>query len=266
MPTGRIFTLQGPNGPMAYREDAGGRIIALGPAEKIDPTNRRVAPVAPQRRDILTTSPDDEEPSGDETSTEPSSSREFAGNYKTLCVRTCDGFYFPISYAVSRNQFRSDADACRARCPQAETRLFVVKGGATDDGEQSYAADTGEAYSKLPNALRYRREVVNGCTCGAADPSLLPMTEINPDVAPDVARKATATSPTLPRPKSRPQGGEDPETLANADAGFVPQVILPAAASPRAEAAAGPSASNAPKSANAPKSIRIVGPKFYADR
>ena len=25
--------------------------------------------------------------------------------YRTLCVRMCDGFYFPISYATSSSQF-----------------------------------------------------------------------------------------------------------------------------------------------------------------
>lgn len=270
MPNGRIFVLPSPNGPMAYREDAGGRVTLLGPADRIDPAYRRAQP-RPQQRGTISVSPDDDEdqPADDGPRSDEPTSRDFAGNYKTLCVRTCDGFYFPISYSVNRNQFQTDADVCHARCPQAETRLFVVKSGASDDGEQSYAADNGQPYSKLPNALRYRREVVPSCTCGALDPSLMPTTGLNPDdVAADAANKKKAAAQSeLPQPKSKPVGGEDPETLANAAIGFVPQVIQPltAAATPAADTAN--AATPADASATDPnRHVRIVGPKFYADR
>ena len=39
--------------------------------------------------------------------------------YRTLCVRSCDGFYFPISSVASRSRFGLDADLCRASCPNA---------------------------------------------------------------------------------------------------------------------------------------------------
>lgn len=272
LPNGRIFVLPSPNGPMAYREDPGGRVTLLGPADRVDPAYRRAQ--RPQQRGTITVSPDDDEdqPADDETRSDEPTSRDFSGSYKTLCVRTCDGFYFPISYSVNRNQFQTDADVCHARCPQAETRLFVVKAGATDDGEQSYAADNGQPYSKLPNALRYRREVVQGCTCGALDPSLMPSTGLNPDdVAADAAnKKKAAAESAFPQPKAKPTGGEDPETLANAAIGFVPQVIQPpnAAATPAADtanAAATPGAADA-SAPDAKRPVRIVGPKFYADR
>lgn len=273
LPNGRIFVLPSPNGPMAYREDPGGRVTLLGPADRIDPAYRRAQ--RPQQRGTISVSPDDDDedqPADDETRGDETPSHDFSGSYKTLCVRTCDGFYFPISYSVNRNQFQTDADVCHARCPQAETRLFVVRSGATDDGEQSYAADNGQPYSKLPNALRYRREVVQGCTCGALDPSLMPTTGLNPDdVAADAANKKKAAAQSeLPQPKAKPTGGEDPETLANAAIGFVPQVIQPvtAAAVPAADPA-NPTATPGTGDASTPdpkRTVRIVGPKFYADR
>lgn len=270
---GRVFVLPSPNGPMAYREDAGGRVTLLGPADRVDPAYRRPTQ-RPQQRGTITVSPDDDDdqPADDDMRSDEPAPRDFAGSYKTLCVRTCDGFYFPISYSVNRNQFQTDADVCHARCPQAETRLFVVKSGASDDGEQSYAADNGQPYSKLPNALRYRREVVQGCTCGALDPSLMPTTGLNPDdVAADAANKKKAAAESeLPLPKSKPVGGEDPETLANAAIGFVPQVIQPVtSATTRGADPANPEATQVsadPNTADPKRPVRIVGPKFYADR
>src|SRR5438067_5887159 len=36
-----------------------------------------------------------------------------AGGYKTLCVRTCDGYYFRLGYGVSSDRFQADAQACQ---------------------------------------------------------------------------------------------------------------------------------------------------------
>jgi hypothetical protein len=46
------------------------------------------------------------------------------GTYRTLCVRLCDGFYFPISYSTLRERFVADAKQCEQRCP-SRSRLFV---------------------------------------------------------------------------------------------------------------------------------------------
>lgn len=269
-PGGRIFTLQGPNGPIAYREDPGGRVVALGPAQRFDPAYGRTSPALRGNSSPILRTPSDEEDDPRDDNSAPDQetpSRDFSGSYKTLCVRTCDGFYFPISYSASRSQFASDADACHARCPDAETRLYVVKPNADDDGEQSTAADTGEPYSKLPNALRYRREVVNGCTCGHADPSLAPLMSLQDEAAKAAASQRLAASGTtsdLPVPAARPRKDEDPETLANAAVDFVPEVIAPVTASAApASALPGTTATSAPA---AKKPIRIIGPKFYADR
>jgi hypothetical protein len=37
--------------------------------------------------------------------------------YRTLCVRLCDGFYFPISFATPRSKFGDDAERCERQCP-----------------------------------------------------------------------------------------------------------------------------------------------------
>ena len=79
---------------------------------------------------------------------------------QAYCVRTCDGRYFPI--AASDNASR--AETCNSFCPASETR--VVYGGNID----SATTENGKAYSELPNAFRYRSEIVAGCTCNGKDP------------------------------------------------------------------------------------------------
>src|SRR5512142_615445 len=81
------------------------------------------------------------------------------GGSQAFCVRTCDGRYFPIS--SSGNQSR--AASCNSFCPAGETK--VVYGRDID----SAVTEDGKPYSELPNAFRYRDELVAGCTCNGKD-------------------------------------------------------------------------------------------------
>ncbi|HUJ36520.1 MAG TPA: DUF2865 domain-containing protein [Hyphomicrobium sp.] len=91
--------------------------------------------------------------------------QEDYGSYRTLCVRLCDGFYFPISDGVRRERLNSDAHQCAQRC-DGEARLFYYP---TAGGSVETMVDlTGRRYADLPNAFRYRKSLVNGCACKPA--------------------------------------------------------------------------------------------------
>lgn len=82
--------------------------------------------------------------------------------YRTLCVRTCDGYYFPISYSTTRSGLARDAQQCEARCG-APAKLFYHRNPGAD---VEHMVDlNGARYSSLENAFRYRREVVDSCRC-----------------------------------------------------------------------------------------------------
>jgi len=81
------------------------------------------------------------------------------GGSQAFCVRTCDGRYFPISASDSQSR----AASCNSFCPASETK--VVYGGNIDNA----ATEGGKPYSELPNAFRYRNEIVAGCTCNGKD-------------------------------------------------------------------------------------------------
>lgn len=84
--------------------------------------------------------------------------------YRTICVRSCDGFYFPISSVASRARFGLDADLCRASCPNAEVSLYVVAVG--QDPETATTVDGGATYGQLPNAYKYRQSKPDpSCAC-----------------------------------------------------------------------------------------------------
>jgi Protein of unknown function (DUF2865) len=83
----------------------------------------------------------------------------YSGGSHAFCVRTCDGRYFPIT--ASDGQSR--AASCNSFCPAGETKVFY--GGSIDRA----VTEDGKSYSELPNALRYRNEIVAGCTCNGKD-------------------------------------------------------------------------------------------------
>lgn len=71
------------------------------------------------------------------------------------CVRTCDGYHFPVHASGSLGT----AQICRAFCPATETRVYA--GGKID---YAVTAD-GTRYDDLDNAFLYREKLVDGCTC-----------------------------------------------------------------------------------------------------
>jgi hypothetical protein len=81
------------------------------------------------------------------------------GASQAFCLRTCDGRYFPISSAGNQSRVAS----CNSFCPASETK--VVYGSNID----SAVTEDGKPYSELPNAFRYRDELVAGCTCNGKD-------------------------------------------------------------------------------------------------
>jgi len=82
-----------------------------------------------------------------------------AGSRQAFCVRTCDGRYFPL--ATPEGQSR--ATSCNELCPASETKVFY--GSSIDHA----AGENGKSYTSLPNAFRYRSEIVSGCTCNGKD-------------------------------------------------------------------------------------------------
>jgi hypothetical protein len=84
------------------------------------------------------------------------------GTYRTVCVRLCDGFFFPISFATTPDRFGADEAACNARCASG-ARLYVYP---NPGGEPEDMRDVrGQPYTALKNAFLFRTEYVEACTC-----------------------------------------------------------------------------------------------------
>ena len=86
-----------------------------------------------------------------------------SGTYRTVCVRTCDGYYFPISYSTVPTRFPDDQRSCQRLCPAAEAVLYSYRNPGEDIGQA--VSINGQPYTELPNAFRYRKDFSAACSC-----------------------------------------------------------------------------------------------------
>jgi hypothetical protein len=209
---------------------------------------------------------------GPEVGTMPNPDLPQSSTYRTLCVRTCDGFYFPISFATVPSRFRDDERACQRMCPAGDVMLFAHR----NPGEDVSRAVTisGKPYTELPNAFRFRQEFNPACTCKGAGQSwaeALGGTDVTIERGDIVVTDETAKA--MAQPKSEP-GKPSKQETRKGKADSKPTAEIQAPAEPPAAAvnqpapvapAGDPATSVAPAgdAAADKRPIRQVGPQFY---
>lgn len=108
-------------------------------------------------------------PQYDQTGIPPQPGVSGEAGLRTLCVKTCDGSFFPIASNASPLDFRGQAEQCRSMCPGTETELYYH---SMTDQETSdmVSAETGKPYKELPTAFAYRNASTRapGCSCNMA--------------------------------------------------------------------------------------------------
>jgi hypothetical protein len=84
-----------------------------------------------------------------------------SSSYRTLCVRTCDGYYFPISFATGRNRFKTDDAVCQSLYPPGNAALFVHR--TTGEDATQMISLAGQPYANQPFAFLYRQTYDQNC-------------------------------------------------------------------------------------------------------
>src|SRR5690606_734638 len=173
---------------------------------------------------------------------------QLTGRYRTMCVRSCDGYYFPISNSVPQSGFARDQQACEAMCPGTRMELHYHRLQG-EESEDMVSAITGLPYREMENAFLYRKQnasAVSGCGCGAgtATTAARGFEVIGGDygrgTAADAAPSEEAPLPAIPQPAARPDPAEDPETLASREGGLDADALKRIATPPRRGTSAPP--------------------------
>ncbi|TGQ47943.1 MULTISPECIES: DUF2865 domain-containing protein [unclassified Mesorhizobium] len=176
--------------------------------------------------------------------------------FRTVCVRTCDGYFFPMSNAATLGDFERDQKNCESSCPATEMQVFYTR-GMDDDSASMTSSVTGRPYGELPTAYLYKRFDMSrppACGCNAA--RNFEIIAGNPP-SPERSQPDTQTTPFTPVPVAKPDPGADPETLANSEGWLDREAIKRLATKPV----------TSPVSALPPeqRKVRVVGPTFLPD-
>lgn len=87
------------------------------------------------------------------------------GGYRTMCVRLCDGYYWPIRSSASESQFNADAKLCAKSC-DCEAKLFYLPRSSSDISQMTDLS--GKSYGSLETAFKYRKTLTKSCACKPA--------------------------------------------------------------------------------------------------
>ena len=176
-----------------------------------------------------------------------------SGTYRTVCVRTCDGGYFPISFATVPGRFPDDEKACKALCPATEANLYAYRNPGEDMNQA--VSISGQPYASSPNAFRFRQEFNPSCSCKAAGQTWSDALKSIDDKAAAEQQGDIIVTEENAKKMSRPQQAKAPPAKKGSAA---------TAADPAAPAQ--PNTPAAPSDASSDKTIRTVGPTFIPAR
>jgi hypothetical protein len=173
-----------------------------------------------------------------------------SGTFRTVCVRTCDGAYFPVSFATVQARFQDDEKTCKALCPAAEATLFAYRNPGEDINQA--VSLNGQPYSSLPNAFKFRTEFNASCACKAAGQTWSEaLKSVDDKAAVEQQGDIIVTEESAKRMQQRAQPKAPPAAKkGTAPAGTAAE---PPPAAPPAEATA---------TSDKNKSIRTVGPTY----
>jgi hypothetical protein len=183
-----------------------------------------------------------------------------SGTFRTVCVRTCDGGYFPISFATVPGRFPDDEKTCKALCPATEASLYAYRNPGEDINQA--VSINGQPYSASPNAFRFRSEFNPSCACKAAGQTWSDALKSVDDKAAAEQQGDIIVTEESAKKMSRPlPAAKGPPTTGKKGAPSTAAAGTPPA--PAADASPPPSVSTG---AAGDKPIRSVGPTFIPAR
>jgi hypothetical protein len=138
--------------------------------------------------------------------------------FRTICVRACDGYYFPISFSTTPARFDTDQRTCEAQCPGA-TLYYHENPGAPVETAVSIG---GRPYTNLENAFAYRNAYYPQCGCQPATTVVAVEDPLFTPIGAETVDRIAAVVAAIPLPQRRPEPTEDPETIANRFGHFTP--------------------------------------------
>jgi Protein of unknown function (DUF2865) len=192
------------------------------------------------------------------TNTPPPADAALVNTYRTVCVRTCDGYYFPISYSTVPSKFADDEKACHAMCPATEAVLYSHRNPGEDISQA--VSNNGRSYTELPTAFAYRKALNPSCSCRAPGQTWAEALKQFEDTT--VERGDIVVNEERARLLSQPQTDAQGKPIKPSAASKAIPAAMPAGAAPPGMATQEKAAESEPGK----RQVRMVGPKFLPEQ
>jgi len=168
-----------------------------------------------------------------ERTVDPNIGEARAGS-KAVCVRACDGAFFPVSYSAGSGRLDDLEEMCHALCPNADVSLYTYP--ASGEIEQAVSI-SGARYIDSPNALQYRKTFDSSCSCrrrGQSWAEALANAEIKlgrEDKTDIIVTPEKAAELSRPKPDPKVEAKSDPKAKSTKPIAAPTPVPAPAAPS-----------------------------------
>lgn len=182
--------------------------------------------------------------------------------YRTVCVRTCDGYFFPISFSTSQDRFRDDEATCQRMCPASEVQLYSHRNPGEDMRQAVSTNGDRRLYTELPTAFKYKTEWSNSCVCKQANESWANAVKDDPASQTALERQDIIVTEERAKAMNAPRDAKGRPILPPAQKGAPKGSLTSAPAAVAAEPA--PPPADQPEGEKKP--IRSVGPKFLSNQ
>lgn len=165
--------------------------------------------------------------------------------HRTVCVRLCDGYFWPISFSTTSDNFERDQNMCEQSCT-SPAKLFVYENPGQEP--EQMVDVKGQPYSKLKSAFLFRSKFDASCKCNphpweqeamnrhkqyaALDAQLR---RDKKDVSDRFAQAKRVTQPAVLSPSrssAKPQLVPSPPIVAGRRATLEPDLKTPASSAP----------------------------------
>ncbi len=83
---------------------------------------------------------------------------------RSVCVRTCDGYFFPVANLNHKSDIATHQAICNSLCPDSETKLFVIPNGS-ENIDEAKEAHGDELYSQLMAKIKSSDAKPAACGC-----------------------------------------------------------------------------------------------------
>ena len=85
------------------------------------------------------------------------------GGSQAICVRTCDGGFFPLGLSVRNSDPDQLTGLCQALCPNAQVSVYTRS--PNQDIGTAVSLNGDAPYSNMPNARKFEKSFDAACSC-----------------------------------------------------------------------------------------------------